>query len=113
MKPYIDRKGRPELIVNPAIKLGLASFRPQQVAETVVDGAVTTPPPSSRRSRAKKKLSVVENATRQPSDEAAQSAQPKRRTVTAETPKTSQTAERRNPPSKQKGMAPPQPVHLQ
>ncbi len=112
MKPYTDRKGRPELIVNPAIKLGLASFRPQQPDATVVDGA-STPPPSRRRSRAKKKPGVVDNAPRRQSVDAPEPVQPPRPTAPAETHKTSRTAERRNPPPKKKGMAPPQPVHLQ
>ncbi|WP_128645059.1 hypothetical protein [Rhodococcus sp. BS-15] len=112
MKPYIDRKGRPELIVNPAIKLGLASFRPQEPADTV-EGAVPTPPPSRRRPRAKKKLAVVESATRQPSVEAVERAQPTRRPTKDKNRTTGQATERRNPPPKQKGMAPPQPVHLQ
>lgn len=38
--PYIDAKGRPELVVNPAIKLGLAFFTPlPQAADTATPGA--------------------------------------------------------------------------
>lgn len=40
--PYIDAKGRPELLVHPDIKLGLANYRP-------VDEPETPPPPLSEK----------------------------------------------------------------
>lgn len=47
--PFIDDKGRPELIVHPAIKLGLAHFRPVQ--DAAGDGGAEAAAPARRRKR--------------------------------------------------------------
>lgn len=44
--PYIDAKGRPELIVNPAIKLGMAFFTP---VEPAGEAAPSAPPRRAAR----------------------------------------------------------------
>lgn len=54
MTPFIDRKGRPELIVNPAIKLGTATFRAATNIEPAEDPKINTPG-RRRRPRAEKR----------------------------------------------------------
>ena len=57
---YVDDKGRPELVVNPAIKLGMAFFKPVPPAETAAAVPVAAPLPVKRvRRRVRATESVV------------------------------------------------------
>lgn len=51
--PYIDSKGRPEILVHPAIKLGLANYRPMDEAEDPEQPAASAS--ATPRKRAPKK----------------------------------------------------------
>ncbi|MFT7022440.1 MAG: hypothetical protein ACJA07_001524 [Rhodococcus sp. (in: high G+C Gram-positive bacteria)] len=103
MKPYIDRKGRPELIVNPAIKLGLATFRPQ----AHIEAAETAVRPAQRRANKVQQTTVT--PTRAAAPETALKSAPRRarnRTgVNSSQQAASTAAESRKQSPKRKGNA--------